>query len=146
MTNQGPRSMSTNVAPLSSSMPAALSDNARFAALAPLGPLTQGGDPARVYLQFVLDVLRRRRWFVLGFTLVIAGFAALVVEQITPLYRAETQMILDSPQSRGAGAGLQALLGGGGGDFLANETEAAVLTSRDLADRIIKVLNLPSQP
>src|SRR5262249_22430968 len=83
---------------------------------------------------------------VILFTLVVAAFAYLVVDQITPLYRADTQVLLDSGQSRNAGSGLAALLGGGGTDLMGTETEAAVLSSRELADRIIKVLNLPSQP
>ncbi len=110
-----------------------------------LGPLA-GGDPAREYLQYIFGVLRRRRWFVIGFALLIAGASAAVVDQISPLYRVSTQLVLDSPQSHSGGSGLAALLSGGGGDMLGNETEAAILTSLNMADRVIKVLNLANSP
>ncbi|MBI1779199.1 MAG: polysaccharide biosynthesis tyrosine autokinase [Proteobacteria bacterium] len=139
--------MSTNVAPIARAGPSTPAESQGLGPLtAPLAPATIGTDPARQYLQFVFDVLRRRRWFVLCFAVLIAGIAAMIVNQIDPLYRAETQLVLDAPQSRSPASGLASLLGGGGGDLFSNETEAAVLTSLNLADRIVKVLNLGNSP
>ncbi len=119
----------------------ALAEPSHAAPGIPLAPPPPGGDPAREYLLFVLGVIRRHRLFLAVFVLLIAALATLVVSQITPLYRAETQLVLEAPQSRTLPSGIQALLGGGL-DASSSETEAAVLTSLDLADRVIDKLDL----
>src|SRR3954454_7229116 len=103
------------------------------AGLAPAPYMSE--DPAREYLQFVLGVLRRRCWFLVAFVAIVAGIAALAVNELKPLYQSETQLVLEPSGGRSAASGLQALLGAGGD--LESETEAAVITSLGMAERVI---------
>jgi len=110
----------------------------------PAQPPYIGSDPAREYLQFIFGVLGRRRWFLLAFVAVVAGVAAVIANEIKPLYSAETQLVLQSSSGRGTVSGLEALLGGG--SDLENDTQAAILTSRMLADRVVDKLQLQTVP
>ena len=103
-----------------------------------------GSDPAREYLQFIFGVLGRRRWFLLTFVAVVAGLAAAVANEIKPLYSAETQLVLQSSPGRSAASGIESLLGGG--SDLESDTQAAILTSRMLAERVIDKLQLQTVP
>ena len=109
----------------------------------PAGPYI-GSDPAREYLQFIFGVLGRRRWFLMAFVAVVAGLATVVANGIKPLYSAETQLVLQSSAGRSAASGIEALLGGG--SDLESDTQAAILTSRILADRLVDKLQLQTVP
>jgi len=120
-------------------------DAARAAPVpAPVSAPYVGGDPAREYLQFIFGVLSRRRWFLLAFVAVVVGIAAVVANEIKPRYAAETQLVLQGAPGSSAASGIQALLGGG--SDLENDTEAAILTSRTLADRVVAKLQLQTIP
>jgi polysaccharide biosynthesis transport protein len=138
--------MPQNLSPTPSGATPALGDTSRSLTIAPPpGPPHLGSDPAREHLQFVLGVLRRRSGFLFVFVAAVAALAAVVVGQLKPLYQAETQMVLEAPAGRSAPSALQALLGGAGGD-LENETEAAILTSLTLGQRVITTLDLQNSP
>lgn len=120
-------------------------DSTRTAPVAaPVAAPYVGGDPAREYLQYIFGVLSRRRWFLLVFVAVVAGLAAVVANELKPRYAAETQIVLQSAPGRSAASGIEALLGGG--SDLENDTEAAILTSRTLADEIVAKLKLQTVP
>ncbi|HTP83842.1 MAG TPA: polysaccharide biosynthesis tyrosine autokinase [Alphaproteobacteria bacterium] len=115
--------------------------------MAPPAPVAApyiGGDPAREYLQFFFGVLSRRRWFLLWFVAVVIGLATLVANEIKPRYAAETQMVLQASPGRSAASGIEALLGGGAD--MESDTEAAILTSRTLAERLVRTLHLDVVP
>src|SRR4051812_11471863 len=132
--------MSPNLIPSAGPAPASLADAHRVVSggLAPAPYMS--ADPAREYLQFVLGVLRRRCWFLLAFVAIVAAIAAFAVNELKPLYQSETQLVLEPSGGRSAASGLQALLGAGGD--LESETEAAVITSLGMAERVIGKLQL----
>ena len=139
--------MSPNLTPTSSIPPAVGEPRHLSPAGHPPAPFI-GGDPAREYLQFVLAVLHRRLRFLLVFIVVISAAAAAVVNELRPLYQADTQLILEAPSGRALPSGLQSLFSGGGSplDAGSGDTEAALLTSLTLAERVVASLDLEHTP
>jgi exopolysaccharide transport family protein len=95
-------------------------------------------------LRRVLAILKRRKVLILGVMFVVTSLAMLVVSQVTPLYRAEAKLVVE--KSRQNIAPIQAVVQGLNPDYLTNETEAAVLTSRELAAKAVDRLNLINNP
>ncbi len=94
-------------------------------------------------LRRVLSILKRRKVMILGVMVIVTSLAALVVSQLTPLYRAEVKLVL--AQSR-ENLPIQAVVQGLNPDLFTNETEAAILTSRELAAKAVARLNLTNSP
>jgi len=95
-------------------------------------------------LRRILSVLKRRKVMILGVMFVITSLAALVVSQLTPLYRAEVKLVVEG--NRQNIAPIQAVVQGLNPDVMTNETEAAILTSRELAAKAVERLNLVNNP
>ena len=95
-------------------------------------------------LRRVLSILKRRKVLILGVMFVITSLAALVVSQLTPLYRSDVTLVVES--NRQNIAPIQAVVQGLSPDVLTNETEAAILTSRELAAKAVDRLNLVNNP
>ena len=95
-------------------------------------------------LRRILSILKRRKVMILGVMFVITSLAALVVSQLTPLYRAEVKLVVEG--SRQNIAPIQAVVQGLNPDVMTNETEAAILTSRELAAKAVERLNLVNNP
>lgn len=95
-------------------------------------------------LRRVFGILKRRKVMILGVMLVVTGLAVLVVNQVTPLYRAEAKLVVE--KSRQNIAPIQAVVQGITPDYLTNETEAAVITSRELAAKTVERLSLVNNP
>ncbi|MFI5021905.1 MAG: GumC family protein [Alphaproteobacteria bacterium] len=95
-------------------------------------------------LRRILSILKRRKVMILGVMFVVTSLAALVVSQLTPLYRAEVTLVVES--SRQNIAPIQAVVQGLNPDLMTNETEAAILTSRELAAKAVERLNLVNNP
>lgn len=136
--------MPSNLPPTPSGPTPLFPDAARPGPFAAAPPPYIGADPAREYLQFIFGVLIRRRWFLLAFVAVVAGLAMVVADHIKPLYSAETELVVQAAPGRAAASGIAALLGGG--SDLEDDTEAAILTSRMMADRIVDKLDLQNIP
>lgn len=136
------RTMPSNLPPTPSGPTPLFPDAARPAPVAPVPYI--GNDPAREYLQFIFGVLLRRRWFLLAFVAVVAGLATIVANHIKPLYSAETELVIQAAPGPAAASGIAALLGGG--SDLENDTQAAILTSRMMADRVVAKLDLEAVP
>jgi len=105
--------------------------------------LTTPADTA-LDLRRILSILKRRKVMILGVMFVITSLAALVVSQLTPLYRAEVKLVVEG--SRQNIAPIQAVVQGLNPDVMTNETEAAILTSRELAAKAVERLNLVNNP
>lgn len=136
--------MPPNLPPTPSGPTPLFPDAARPLAVPSAAPPYIGADPAREYLQFIFGVLLRRRWFLLAFVAIVAGLAGVVANRIKPLYSAETELVLQAAPGRAAASGIAELLGGG--SDLENGTEAAILTSRMMADRVVAKLDLQAVP
>ena len=95
-------------------------------------------------LRRVLSILKRRKVLILGVMFVITSLAALAVSQLTPLYRASVTLVVEG--NRPNIVPIQAVVQGLNPDMLTNETEAAILTSRELAAKAVDRLNLVNNP
>lgn len=95
-------------------------------------------------LRHLLGALRRHKILIAGTMFVMTSLAVLFVNQITPLYRAETQMVIEA--SRQNVVDIEAVVQGLNPDWMTNETEAAVIGSRELAIKAVERLNLVSSP
>lgn len=106
----------------------------------PLGTATGAG----IDLALLLAVLKRRNILISGVIVVITGLAILFVSQLTPLYMAESMVIVGAQREKMLSAEqyAQSMIP----DFYTNETEAAVLESRDLAEKVVRRLNLVANP
>ncbi|MEN6561020.1 MAG: polysaccharide biosynthesis tyrosine autokinase [Acidobacteriota bacterium] len=99
-------------------------------------------------LEYVRIVLKRK-WVLVVFTGILVALAAIMSFTKTPLYRATASLLIDEP-----GASLlniQDVLNAGGyyrSDYLGTyfNTQLRLLTSRSLAERVAKRLNLAARP
>ncbi|MHA1112888.1 MAG: GumC family protein [Alphaproteobacteria bacterium] len=92
----------------------------------------------------ILGVLRRRKWLIAGIVLLVGGLATLFVNQITPIYSAEALLVVES--SRENVLNIESVVQGLPQDYFTNETEAAVIASRELAVKAVERLNLRRHP
>jgi len=92
----------------------------------------------------ILSVLRRRKWLIAGIVLLFGGLATLFVNQITPLYSSEALLVVES--SRENVLNIESVVQGLPQDYFTNETEAAVIASRELAVKAVERLNLRRHP
>lgn len=91
-----------------------------------------------------VDILWRRRGMIFGLILAGVGVAALYVNQLTPLYSASARIVVEP--SREQVLDLRSVVGGLRPDYYTNETEAAVIGSRELARKAVIALNLVEHP
>ncbi|MCE2509412.1 MAG: polysaccharide biosynthesis tyrosine autokinase [Alphaproteobacteria bacterium] len=101
-------------------------------------------DEEQLDLAYLLGVLRRRKYLIAGIMFLVTSFTALFVTQITPLYRAETLLVLEENQQNVLN--IDAVTQGLRTDYYTNETEAAVIGSRELAVKTVEMLNLVEDP
>src|SRR5271168_3873965 len=90
-------------------------------------------------LRRIFQIVKRRKIMILGVMFVVTSLASLIVSQVTPLYRAETKLVVE--KNRQNFAPFQAVAQGISVDDLTNQTEAAVITSRELAAKAVERLN-----
>jgi capsular exopolysaccharide synthesis family protein len=95
-------------------------------------------------LQLLLAVLKRRNVLISGVIVVITGLAILFVSQLTPLYMAEGMVVVGAQREKVVS--MEQMAQSMVPDFYTNETEAAVLESRDLSEKVVKKLNLIANP
>ena len=95
-------------------------------------------------LRHLLGALRRHKVLIAGTMFVMTSLAVLFVNQITPLYKAEAQLVIEA--SRQNVVDIEAVVQGLNPDWMTNETEAAVIGSRELAIKAVERLNLANSP
>ena len=106
--------------------------------------LASGQDRNGLDLRQVLNVLWRRKMIIVATVFVVTTLAILAVLQAVPLYVATSQVVVERPRQNIAG--LQEAFGVQGLDFYTNETEAQVIGSRQIAERVVEELNLTQHP
>lgn len=86
----------------------------------------------------------RRKWSILTLMLIIMMAAALATYAITPTYRASTTLLIEKKTSNVVS--IEQVYGaeGTGNEYL--ETQFALLKSRALAERVVRMLDLTSHP
>ena len=95
-------------------------------------------------LRDLLMTLWRRKLVIMGTSLIITGFAVLVVMQIVPLYIAQTSIVIESPQTNVID--IESVAPGLSTDWFTQETQAAILGSRVLAEKVVDRLDLVNHP
>ena len=103
-----------------------------------------GGRGGDIGVRELLNVMRRRLGYFVGTVLPLTILAAIVIPRITPQYTAETQVLIE--ESTGQAMSIDAVVGGLSGDMETVQSEAFVLQSAKLADRVIEKLDLAADP
>ncbi|MFQ5958832.1 MAG: GumC family protein, partial [Alphaproteobacteria bacterium] len=106
-------------------------------------PLPAEGDDA-INLRQLLAILWRHKMIVIGTTMVITSITLLVVLQLTPLYVAEAQIVVEPPRTNVVD--IDSVAQSMATDYYTNETQAAIIASRVLAEKVIDRLNLVDDP
>ena len=106
----------------------------------PFAGLPSVGDDARAMLRR----LARRRWTIIGLTALFSLIAAIVIFQLTPVYKATTHVMIEPRQSRVAD--VEEVLSGLSGERETIESELRVIASRALAEKVIARLGLANDP
>jgi capsular exopolysaccharide synthesis family protein len=94
-------------------------------------------------------VVTKRKWILVTFAAVLVVFVAVLSFTATPLYRATATILIDEPSA--SLVNIQDVLNYGGylqTDYLGTyfNTQLKLLTSRSLAERVAKKLNLGARP
>ena len=92
----------------------------------------------------ILRVLRRRIWVFLGCVLLVTSIVLLVTFQITPLYTATAQVLIDVRERRVID--LESVVSGLSPESSTIESQVEVIRSRSLATRVIEELQLDRDP
>ena len=97
-----------------------------------------------INLRDLLMTLWRRKMVIMGTALIITGFTVLVVMQIVPLYVAQATLVVEPPRTNVVD--IESVAPGLATDWFTQETQAAILGSRVLAEKLVDRLNLVDHP
>ena len=102
----------------------------------------------RRHLRDLFHILLNRKWWVIGTLVGMVAVTTLVILIMTPIYKATTMLQITQENAGPAGSELDALnlLKGGQDANKFQETQYNILTSRGVATRVIKALNLQDTP
>jgi len=89
-------------------------------------------------------LLRRHRWLILGTAGAVTALTALYVFSVTPLYRAEAKVLIES--EKGQALNLQGLVPGAQPDLTVIQTQAGIIASSELASAAADRLKLADDP
>ncbi len=95
-------------------------------------------------LRGLLMTLWRRKMVIMGTALIVTGFAVLMVIQIVPLYVAEASLVVEPPRTNVID--IESVAPGLSTDWFTQETQAAIIGSRVLAEKVIDRLDLVNHP
>jgi capsular exopolysaccharide synthesis family protein len=101
--------------------------------------ISLGFDPLQL-----LAFLRRRLNLLVAVTTLVFAAVVLYTLHLTPLYTASTDVLIDTRQK--AVLNVQEVMSGMPADSSAVDTEVRILTSRSLAERVVRKLNLQMDP
>jgi capsular exopolysaccharide synthesis family protein len=103
-----------------------------------------GGGGQQLDIRQLFGVLRRRKYLIVGLTLLITAAAALYSSQLIPLYSATTEMIITPNRSRVLNS--REVVQGVNTDWLSFQTEAKIIASREVARDVVLKLDLDQSP
>lgn len=112
----------------------------------PYGDVIQSDDAALLDVDIfaILRTLRKRLGVIVGITLGLTGLALVAVFQMTPLYTAETLILLD--QQKTQVVDVESVMSGLGGDSATVDSQVEILRSRSIARRVVEELKLTEDP
>ena len=87
-----------------------------------------------------LNIIRARKWFVLGVTALITVLAAIAVNLMTPIYRATTTLMIENNNRKFLS--IEDLYGVPANTRESFQTQAEFMKSRDVAQRVVTALDL----
>ncbi|HEU0070909.1 MAG TPA: polysaccharide biosynthesis tyrosine autokinase [Alphaproteobacteria bacterium] len=91
----------------------------------------------------LLNILRRRLWLIVGIVVLATSLVTIYVKQLVPLYSAEATLVVEPSRTRALN---DSVVRGLSPDYYTNETEAAVVGSRELARQAVIRLGLADNP
>lgn len=92
----------------------------------------------------VIGILKRRKYLVLGLAAIAAGAATMYANSLTPLYQAEAEVVVEPSRQRVLN--VESVVSSLRPDYYTQETEAAVMGSREIARKVVVKLDLASDP
>ena len=95
-------------------------------------------------LRGLLMTLWRRKMVIMGTALIVTGFTVLVVIQIVPLYVAQASVVVEPPRTNVVD--IESVAPGLSTDWFTQETQAAIIGSRVLAEKVVDRLGLVNHP
>ena len=95
-------------------------------------------------LRFWRRSLEKKRWAILLLTLLVGAVAALVAYSITPVYRATATLYIEPAKSKVVS--IEEVYGGVSGNREHIQTQAEILKSRELVEKLVKRLQLTTDP
>ncbi len=101
-------------------------------------------DEGDFEIRHLFRTLWRRKLVVFATMLIITLFTGLWVFQVTPLYRSEAGMVVETKRQNLVA--IESVLQGGGPDYYTNETEAAIIASREFANTVVEEYGLMLDP
>lgn len=114
----------------------------------PQGGLPAGGAPPAaeggVSLQQIVMAVRRRLSLMAAVFVVVVAAVAIYTFQLTPIYSATSSVIIQARDNRVIDIG--AVISGMPADAAAIDTEAEILTSRTLIEKVVRRLDLTNNP
>ncbi len=107
---------------------------------------TERSTDAAEQLRFWRRSIAKHKWSALGLALVVALLTALVVFSMTPIYRATTTLLIEA--SKAKVVSIEEVYNGtaAGGIREYFQTQAEILKGRELAEKLVRKLNLTTHP
>ena len=112
----------------------------------PIGPSETAVDGAdeTIDLRRLFDTLWRRKMIIAGTMMLLTSATILYVMQITPLYIATTEIIVAPPRANVVN--IESVAPSLRADYYTNDTQAAIIGSRVLAEKVVDQLDLINDP
>jgi len=104
----------------------------------------QNADDDEIDLLKLWKTLWHRKWSIITLVLVVTMVTVLVVLAITPIYRAAATLIIEERAAKVLSIEQIYGLDGSGSEFL--QTQFELLRARSLAERVVRELNLTTDP
>ena len=104
------------------------------------GSSRQGVDGGEVNLREYLRVIVKNKWLIMASTAVLTGVAALYAQTATPIYVATSTLLIEGEQKNAVSIDNLYGIDSTSSDYF--QTQYEILKSRELAERIVKDLQL----
>lgn len=121
-----------------------MESNALSASNRQLAPQVQNDDDDEIDLLKLWKTIACRKWSIIALTLVVTLVSMLIVNSMTPIYRAATTLLISPKQGNVVSIEQIYGLDGGGNEYLVTQFE--LLKSRTLAERVVNELQLTTHP
>lgn len=101
-------------------------------------------DEDEINLSEYIRILSIHKWSIIGFAIVVTLLAMLIVFSIEPVYEATATILIESEEENVIS--IEEVYGIPGANDEYFETQNQILQSRDLAEKVISVLDIPKHP